>query len=56
MESLNKFNLVLLIYGIFDIIRIFEKMFWYLKKLGWEVYFLNLVFNYGILGLDKLVE
>lgn len=56
MESLNKPNPVLLIHGIFDTIRIFEKMSRYLKKLGWEVYSLNLVPNYGILGLDKLAE
>ena len=56
MESLNKPNPVLLIHGIFDTIRIFDKMSRYLKKLGWEVYSLNLVPNYGILGLDKLAE
>ncbi|MGD1704492.1 esterase/lipase family protein [Dapis sp. BLCC M229] len=56
MESLNKPNPVLLIHGIFDSIRIFDKMSRYLKNLGWEVYFLNLVPNYGILGLDKLAE
>ncbi|NES05706.1 MAG: triacylglycerol lipase [Okeania sp. SIO2F4] len=56
MESLNKTNPVLLIHGIFDTIRIFDKMSRYLKKLGWEVYCLNLVPNYGILGLDKLAE
>ena len=37
MESLNKPNPVLLIHGIFDTIRIFNKMSRYLKKLGWEV-------------------
>ena len=56
MKSLNKPNPVLLIHGIFDTIRIFDKMSRYLKKLGWEVYSLNLVPNYGILGLDKLAE
>jgi len=56
MESLNKPNPVLLIHGIFDTTRIFNKMSQYLKKLGWEVYYLNLVPNYGILGLDKLAE
>ncbi len=56
MESLNKPNPVLLIHGIFDTIRIFDKMSRYLKKLGWEVYSLNLVPNYGILGLDKLAK
>ncbi|OZH55122.1 lipase class 2 [Hydrocoleum sp. CS-953] len=56
MESLNKPNPVLLIHGIFDTIRIFDKMSQYLKKSGWEVYSLNLVPNYGILGLDKLAE
>ena len=56
MKSLNKPNPVLLIHGIFDTIRIFNKMSQYLKKLGWEVYYLNLVPNYGILVLDKLAE
>ncbi|MGK7922077.1 MAG: esterase/lipase family protein [Trichodesmium sp.] len=56
MESLNKPNPVLLIHGIFDTIKIFDKMSQYLKKLGWEVYSLNLVPNYGIVGLDKLAE
>ena len=56
MESLNKPNPVLLIHGIFDTIRIFDKMSRYLKKLAWEVYSLNLVPNYGILGLDKLAK
>ncbi len=56
MKTLNKANPVLLIHGIFDTIRIFDKMSQYLKKLGWEVYYLNLVPNYGILGLDKLAE
>ncbi|WP_375340689.1 esterase/lipase family protein [Okeania sp. SIO2B9] len=56
MKSLNKPNPVLLVHGIFDTMRIFDKMSRYLKKLGWEVYSLNLVPNYGILGLDKLAE
>ncbi|MGD1804884.1 esterase/lipase family protein [Dapis sp. BLCC M126] len=56
MESLNKPNPILLIHGIFDTIRIFDKMSRYLKQLGWEVYSLNLIPNYGILGLDKLAE
>ncbi|MEB3339313.1 alpha/beta fold hydrolase [Okeania sp.] len=56
MESLNKPNRVLLIHGIFDTTKIFNKMSKYLKKLGWEVYSFNLVPNYGILGLDKLAE
>ncbi|ABG52635.1 lipase, class 2 [Trichodesmium erythraeum IMS101] len=56
MESLNKPNPVLLIHGIFDTIKIFDKMSRYLKKLGWEVYSVNLIPNYGILGLDKLAE
>ena len=56
MESLNKPNPVLLIHGIFDTIKIFDKMSQYLKKLGWEVYSVNLIPNYGILGLDKLAE
>jgi len=56
MESLNKPNPVLLIHGIFDTVQKFDKMSGYLKKLGWEVYSLNLVPNYGILGLDKLAE
>ncbi|MCL2931695.1 MAG: triacylglycerol lipase [Trichodesmium sp. MAG_R03] len=56
MESLKKPNPVLLIHGIFDTIKIFDKMSRYLKKLGWEVYSLNLIPNYGILGLDKLAE
>ena len=56
MESLKKPNPLLLIHGIFDTIKIFDKMSRYLKKLGWEVYSLNLVPNYGIVGLDKLAE
>jgi len=56
MKNLNQPNPVLLIHGIFDTIRIFDKMSGYLKKLGWEVYSLNLVPNYGILGLDRLAE
>ena len=56
MESLKKPNPVLLIHGIFDTIKTFDKMSRYLKKLGWEVYSLNLIPNYGILGLDKLAE
>ncbi|NET42933.1 triacylglycerol lipase [Okeania sp. SIO2B3] len=56
MNSLNKRNPVLLIHGIFDTIRIFDRMSRYLKNLGWDVYSLNLVPNYGILGLDKLAQ
>ncbi|MDY7007208.1 MAG: triacylglycerol lipase [Cyanobacteriota bacterium] len=56
MNILNKPNPVLLIHGIFDTMRIFDKMSQYLKNLGWDVYSLNLVPNYGILGLDKLAE
>ncbi len=56
MESLNKPNPVLLIHGIFDTVKKFDKMSKYLKKLGWDVYSLNLVPNYGIVGLDKLAE
>ncbi|NEQ78407.1 MAG: alpha/beta fold hydrolase [Okeania sp. SIO2C9] len=56
MNSLNKPNPVLLIHGIFDTIRKFDRMSRYLTNLGWDVYSLNLVPNYGILGLDKLAE
>lgn len=56
MSTLNKPNPVLLIHGIFDTIRIFDRMSLYLKNLGWDVYSLNLVPNYGILGLDKLAK
>ncbi|GGA19577.1 triacylglycerol lipase [Okeania sp. KiyG1] len=56
MNRLNKPNPVLLIHGIFDTIRIFDRMSRYLKNLGWDVYSLNLVPNYGILGLDKLAK
>lgn len=56
MNSLNKRNPVLLIHGIFDTIKKFDKMSRYLKNLGWDVYSLNLVPNYGILGLDKLAK
>ncbi|NEP79299.1 MAG: alpha/beta fold hydrolase [Okeania sp. SIO3C4] len=56
MNTLNKPNPVLLIHGIFDTIRIFDRMSRYLKNLGWDVYSLNLVPNYGILGLDKLAQ
>lgn len=56
MESLNKPNPVLLIHGIFDTVKKFDKMSKYLKNLGWDVYSLNLVPNYGIVGLDKLAE
>lgn len=56
MNSLNKPNPVLLVHGIFDTIRIFNRMSRYLKNLGWDVYSLNLVPNYGILGLDKLAK
>jgi len=56
MESLNKPLPVLLIHGILDTVKIFDKMSRYLKNLGWEVYSLNLVPNYGIVGLDKLAE
>ena len=56
MNSLNKPNPVLLIHGIFDTIGIFDQMSRYLKNLGWDVYSLNLVPNYGILGLDKLAK
>ncbi|NEN90613.1 MAG: alpha/beta fold hydrolase [Okeania sp. SIO3H1] len=56
MNTLNKPNPVLLIHGIFDTIRIFNRMSRYLQNLGWDVYSLNLVPNYGILGLDKLAK
>ncbi|NEO55177.1 MAG: alpha/beta fold hydrolase [Okeania sp. SIO3B5] len=56
MNSLNQPNPVLLIHGIFDTIRIFDRMSKYLKNLGWDVYSLNLVPNYGTVGLDKLAK
>ncbi len=56
MDSSNKHNPVLLIHGFLDTTKIFDKMFQYLKKLGWDVYSLNLVPNYGTVGLDKLAE
>lgn len=56
MDSLNKRNPVLLIHGIFDTTKIFNKMSQYLKNLGWDVHCLNLVPNYGSVGLDKLAE
>ncbi len=56
MDSLKKSNPVLLIHGIFDTISIFDRTSRYLKNLGWDVYSLNLVPNYGRVGLDKLAE
>ncbi|MGB3514289.1 MAG: alpha/beta fold hydrolase [Microcoleaceae cyanobacterium] len=56
MDSLNKRNPVLLIHGIWDTTKIFHKMSQYLTNSGWDVYSLNLVPNYGIVGIDKLAE
>ncbi|NER79358.1 MAG: alpha/beta fold hydrolase [Leptolyngbya sp. SIO1D8] len=48
-------NPVLLIHGIQDTIRVFDKMVAYLRDRGWDnIHTLNLVPNNGDVGLDKL--
>ncbi|MBW4635440.1 MAG: alpha/beta fold hydrolase [Iphinoe sp. HA4291-MV1] len=49
-------NPVLLVHGIFDTGRVFDKMIPYLKQRGWMVYDLDLIPNNGNLGLDTLAQ
>lgn len=56
MDSPSQRNPVLLIHGILDTTKIFDKMSQYLTNLGWDVHSLNLIPNNGSLGLDKLAQ
>ncbi|MEC4813711.1 MAG: triacylglycerol lipase [Scytonema sp. PMC 1069.18] len=49
-------NPVLLVHGIFDTGRVFDKMIPYLKQRGWILYDLDLVPNSGRIGLDELAQ
>jgi triacylglycerol lipase len=49
-------NPVLLVHGIFDTGRVFNKMIPYLKQRGWTLYDLDLVPNTGHIGLDQLAQ
>ena len=49
-------NPVLLIHGIFDTVTVFKQMSAYLSARGWSVYSLNLVPNFGIIGLEELAH
>ncbi|NJM73532.1 MAG: triacylglycerol lipase [Scytonema sp. RU_4_4] len=52
----EKRNPVLLVHGIFDTGRVFDKMIAYLKQRGCMVYDLDLIPNNGNLGLDTLAQ
>lgn len=47
---------VLLVHGLIDTDRVFNKMNKYLTGLGWEVHSLNLIPNYGIESLVTLAD
>jgi triacylglycerol lipase len=49
-------NPVLLVHGIFDTGRVFDKMIPYLKQKGWVVHDLDLVPNNGHGALDQLAQ
>jgi triacylglycerol lipase len=49
-------NPVLLVHGIYDTGRVFDRMIPYLKQRGSLVYDLDLIPNNGNLGLDKLAQ
>ncbi|RUR86644.1 esterase/lipase family protein [Chlorogloeopsis fritschii PCC 9212] len=49
-------NPVLLVHGIFDTGRVFERMVPYLTQNGWAVYDLDLIPNNGHESLDKLAH
>ncbi|ARV61824.1 lipase [Nostocales cyanobacterium HT-58-2] len=49
-------NPVLLVHGIFDTGRVFDKMIPYLNQRGWMVYDLDLIPNNGNLGIDTLAQ
>lgn len=49
-------NPVLLVHGIFDTGRVFDKMIPYLQQRGWMVYDLDLVPNNGHASLDELAQ
>lgn len=53
---MSKPNPVLLIHGIFDTTAVFEHMSGYLTERDWEVHSLNLVPNFGTVGLEKLAH
>lgn len=53
---MSKPNPVLLIHGIFDTTAVFKHMSGYLTERGWEVHSLNLVPNFGTVGLEELAH
>jgi triacylglycerol lipase len=54
MSGNNSKNPVLLIHGIFDTTKVFNKMAAYLSNLGWQVHSINLMPNNGSAKLSTL--
>ncbi len=49
-------NSVVLVHGIFDTYRVFDRMASYLRENGWQTYSLDLIPNNGDKGLDELAQ
>ncbi|MDJ0620795.1 MAG: triacylglycerol lipase [Calothrix sp. MO_192.B10] len=49
-------NSVVLVHGIFDTHRVFDRMASYLRKNGWQTHSLDLIPNNGDKGLDELAQ
>ncbi|MGJ5675879.1 MAG: esterase/lipase family protein [Nostochopsis sp.] len=55
-ESTHRRNPVVLVHGIFDTGRVFNKMISYLRQRGWNVYNLDLLPNTGNGSLERLAQ
>jgi triacylglycerol lipase len=56
MSSGQHRNSVILVHGIFDTHRVFDRMASYLRKQEWQVHSLDLIPNNGDKGLDELAQ